>query len=257
MGGPWYIIDDIIYDAAIVRANFRELEPALAVKTPGSLERLKAVLEEAEQLEIQYEIFAYWKDGSNQSWRYDTIDNSYRNFSGRNESIINAPGAPECIHIYNSIMTAMQWNLYRAARVMLNQTIITCLRHLLPLDPISSQAPTFFADISSDVDILHYITLHNQAEAVVDQMIEDICASVAYHISPEMQCPSHISKAADVRAINGFFLLWPLAMMMMSTRTARVGHFKSGRREWIRSVLECINRGMGISQAGAFISRFY
>ena len=257
MGGPGYIVDDIIYDAATVRANFRELEPALAAKTPESLERLKSVIEEAEKLELQYEIFAYWKDGSDQKWRYDTIDNSSHNFSGRNESIINAPGAPEHIHIYMAVLKAMEWNLYRAARVMLNQTIITSLRHLLPLDPMSSQAPTFFADLSSDVDILHYIALHNRAEAVVDQMIEDICASVAYHISPAMQFPSHISELAGVPAINGFFLLWPLAMMMMSTRTARVGHFKSGRREWIRSVLECINRGMGISQAGAFISRFY
>ena len=257
MRGPGYIIDDLVYDAANLRASICELEPTLALRAPGSIERLKELMDEAERLELQFEVFDYWKDGPDERWHVKIIDNSSRNFSGRNESIINAPGAPNYIHLYTSIMKALNWNLYHATRLMLSQKIITCLRQFLYLDPISSQEPTLSADIPSDVDIAYLITLHDRAETVVDKMIEDICASVAYHITPLAQHPSNVSAEADAPAVYGFFLLWPLIMMLASTQSARVGHYKNGRWEWIRNVLEYIDRGMGISQARVRISTFY
>ena len=257
MRGPSYIVDNLIYDAANLRADIGELEPALTLQTPDSLERLNLLIEEAEKLDLAFEGFDYWKDGPDEKWHIKDIDNSFRNFSGRNESIINGPGAPDRIHVYTSIIQALHWNLIYGSRLMLNQTIITCLRHFLHSDPDCSQEPAVFIDIPSDVDIVYYMTLYNRAEAVIDEMIEDICASVAFHISSAAQDPSNASSDADVPAINGFFLVWPLAMMMISTRMGRVGHFHDGRWEWIKSVLEFINRGMGISQAGAFINNFY
>lgn len=140
------------------------------------------------------------------SWEYSYMTRT----NGRAEDLFGG-----YYYVYKSARKAAIWNTYRCARILVNEIILNSLAHAL--DTESCRA----------------------AQALINQLSSDICASVLFHLwgDNSIQHSSYTPRAAA-----GYSLLWPLYV---------VGVFgqPNPMRSWAIAQLDKIGGLMGIQQA--------
>lgn len=118
-------------------------------------------------------------------------------------------------YVYKSARNALVWNTYRCARILVNEMILSSLAQALDTEP------------------------YQAAQALINQLSSDICASVLFHLwgDPSIQDSSYTPRAAA-----GYALIWPLYL---------VGQFgqPNPMRSWVIAQLDKIGGLMGIQQA--------
>ncbi|KAB5582951.1 hypothetical protein GE09DRAFT_1077063 [Coniochaeta sp. 2T2.1] len=147
-------------------------------------------------------------------------------------------------HIYSSISASSTWSNYRSARIFLREVIINALQGAEGEDAAQ-----------------HNDALITESRSIGKQLVEEVCASVLWHIDPHLQLiqlPSD-STASDTSAGQSLpqtsanttgtgraiTLMWPLLI------AANSGFATVEQRAWITNCLDKIGHGMGIGQAKA------
>ncbi|KAJ5639907.1 C6 zinc finger domain protein [Penicillium longicatenatum] len=115
-------------------------------------------------------------------------------------------------HFYFNVYLASMWNHYRQTRLVLHEMVRVMAVHLYKLRKTSECEQTII-----------------QSVAIINQVVDDICASVRYHFISDQACFGGALR-----------LLWPLFV------SANISHIDSATREWIAQVLAIIGESMGI-----------
>lgn len=118
-------------------------------------------------------------------------------------------------HVYFNVNLASMWNHYRQTRIVLHEMIRVMAVHLYKLRETSECERTILDSV-----------------VIINQMVDDICASVRYHFSSDQ---AHFGGAIR--------LLWPLFI------AANIPHLDSGTKEWIAQTLAMIGKSMGVQLA--------
>jgi hypothetical protein len=119
-------------------------------------------------------------------------------------------------HVYKSFAIARIWNIYRSARLLVNQVIIRCLT-AASCTPSSSS-----------------LSLWLKSQALLTSLCEDICATVPFH-----------AEASSFRAASGHSLLWPLYAVATTLNVT------AETRRWVISQLREITFKTAIVQGVA------
>lgn len=118
-------------------------------------------------------------------------------------------------YVYKTARKAVIWNTYRCARILVNEIILSSLAQVRDTEQCRT------------------------AQALINQLSSDICASVLFHLWGDysIQDSSNTPKAAA-----GYVLIWPLYI---------VGQFgqPNPMRSWVIAQLDKIGGLMGIQQA--------
>lgn len=118
-------------------------------------------------------------------------------------------------HFYiNANLTSM-WNHFRQTRIVLHEMIRVMAVKLYKLQRTAECEQTIL-----------------QSVAIINQMVDDICASVRLHFTSD-----------QVRFGGAFRLLWPLFI------SASIPHVDSGTKEWIAQTLAMIGKMTGVHLA--------
>ncbi|MCJ1250290.1 hypothetical protein MMC30_007516 [Trapelia coarctata] len=158
---------------------------------------------------------------------------------------------PGPIHCYNDIWTARKWNIYRSYRILCQAIILNCLERLIPTSTIASTDE------------------YRRTAAISRSMVDDICASVPFHLgfpapmydieykaSPnnlkdysrdDHDLPKnkyfHTARYKDAQALGGYYLIWELLV------AANVIIIDGAQRDWIMNRLRHIGAKYGLNQA--------
>lgn len=118
-------------------------------------------------------------------------------------------------YVYKSARKAVFWNTYRCARILVNEIILRSLAQVLDSEPCRT------------------------AQALINQLSIDICASVFFHLWGDYKIQD---SSRTPRAAAGYALIWPLYL---------VGLFgqPNAMRSWVIAQLDKIGGLMGIQQA--------
>ncbi|PYI03110.1 hypothetical protein BO78DRAFT_400005 [Aspergillus sclerotiicarbonarius CBS 121057] len=124
------------------------------------------------------------------------------------------------IHLYRNLTISTAWNKYRSTRLILHELIINTV-HTCPLNIISHQERQ---------------TLLDQSQKMSRQIVQDICASVPYHLGTS-------DRGSNPTISGGITIVWPLLVTATSRFASR------DFREWVMSCLDGIGHYLGINQA--------
>jgi hypothetical protein len=198
---------------------------------------IQDVVKLMEDSQVADENLSKWPDVLPPSWHPKTV----ASMEGEPEDIDEAEIWPGNIDSYYDVWVASMWNSYRTSRIFVQAIVVRCIQWL-GSSLQYKQLPEFKA-----------------ATAALQQMVDDTCASVPYHMGygvPEndlreskypppqenlpFQKPNH---AQSVMALGGYFLLWPLFT------AASVVTTPAEQRQWLRGRLFFIAKRFGINQA--------
>ncbi|KAF1963629.1 hypothetical protein CC80DRAFT_397724 [Byssothecium circinans] len=130
-------------------------------------------------------------------------------------------------HVYHDVPLASIVNDYRVCRIFCQRVILRCTTWI-------SSNPTH--DLSS---------VYNQAVYVIQQMVDDICACVPFHLSYDMQ-PAAQELGQDknaAEAFGGYSLVWPLYV------GANAETVPQAQRDWLYGRLFLIGMHFGLSSS--------
>lgn len=142
----------------------------------------------------------------------------------------------DAYHVYGSIAGSSMWNNYRTARIFLREIIIDALKA---------------AENASDEQYQSFVM---ESRQVGRQLVDDICASVPFHLcslihhhtEASFGTENHSPLSTGPAGTGGVIpLLWPLLI------AANSGFASTEQRSWIISCLDKIGRSTGIGQARA------
>jgi hypothetical protein len=177
-----------------------------------------------------------WPNCLPPSWRFE----SAATMDGDPGNVDDAEIWPGNMDVYYDVWVASVWNSYRASRIYTQTIVVRCIQWLCPSGEFK-QLPVF-----------------KTATAVLQEMVDDICAAVPYHmgyIFPKEQDlresiyppPSNVpfvrpNHEESVKVLGSYFLLWPLFT------ASSVVTIPMDQRKWLKSRLTYIARRFGISR---------
>lgn len=151
-----------------------------------------------------------WSMSLGPAWRYIVVDHPHSPLAQA-----QFPFHDGQYHVYHNINIASMWNHYRQTRIFLNEVITSLSLRLWEIDRAPECQETIF-----------------QATSIVNQMADDVCASIPYHFTS-----GETGFGATIR------LLWPLFVASNSTV------IRPASKEWILQSLDIIGSTTGIQQA--------
>jgi hypothetical protein len=195
---------EIFYDM-LVKLN----DISIRINTPGkSTEDFGTILREALYLDADLKL---WPMSLSGLWKHTVINRpSPARFDRTDNSVIYGDG----YHMYYDIGIAGIWNFYRQTRLIVNQII-----RAMALGFWKSQKTTESEQIIS------------QASAVIDQMVDDVCASVQFYFISGPQALASIIR-----------LCWPLFIAAHCTEK------RSAKYRWISQTFDTIAKTTGFEQ---------
>lgn len=160
--------------------------------------------------------------------------------------VYSAQGEP--LLTYNRITCAVIWNYYRAVRILLQRLLLGLNSSLAATKKANKQFPTSAQPGAADTEpepesILQDVDL----EAVIREMTTDVCRSIPFALADvdSLGRPNKIDSAWQMRAAQGYGLLWPLWYVLSS------GMPTPAQVEQIRTVLSRVGSTLGIKLAWA------
>ncbi|KAB8259766.1 hypothetical protein BDV32DRAFT_150185 [Aspergillus pseudonomiae] len=161
-----------------------------------------------------------WAMSIDARWKYTVV--KVKKFEDENNTL--RPVYGDHYHVYPNITVSMAWNHYRFIRIILHGII-------------GYVSATYFQE-SGDGSSGHN---ERQSTAISQQLAEDICASVPYHLG--MTGSSDGSTLGIPFAGGVLRLMWPLFIASDSTGVS------PNMQAWIAQCLDKIGHGVGINMA--------
>ncbi|PWY74515.1 hypothetical protein BO94DRAFT_524377 [Aspergillus sclerotioniger CBS 115572] len=172
------------------------------------IKNLRHLIDEAILLDADMEL---WRTSLSPFWYYTMVEIPHT--PSKNQP--HFPHRGDKYHLYHNVNLASIWNNYRQTRIVVNEMLRFMSLRMWRLQ----RAPEYQQTMS-------------QCMETIQQMVDDICASIPYHfISGET------GFGASIR------LLWPLYIAGSSKCT------DSSTREWIAQILDVIGNTVGLQQA--------
>jgi len=142
-------------------------------------------------------------------------------------------------YTYTSVWIAMMWNIYRTARIILNQCLIKCMDHVGKiLDPELIFGPVQAAQEINVVEKSRKLTLH---------FANEICNTVRFLLGETTNESFHHEQGPQElksEALGGYFLMWPLNVVLT------IDFLPPDQKYWIQNVLSSrIGENWGIKSA--------
>jgi len=201
-----------------VRAKAHELftQP----RTASTLKEVLSLVEATQRVDAALE---NWANTVPPTWGYTTV--SFQPLMP--EDLENAEEWQGPAHMYDDIFLANITNDYRVSRICCQSVLLGAAKWLA----LSEN------DLSTDF-------LAQAAKFTLQQMVDDICASVPFHTKYHYrtQLGSGQDEAA-AEALGAYFLVWPLFVCLNSESIPKE------QKAWVRGRLFYIGREFGLSQA--------
>ncbi|KUJ19590.1 uncharacterized protein LY89DRAFT_780508 [Mollisia scopiformis] len=168
-----------------------------------------------------------WSENGNSKWEITRRPNGFG---------LNAGGFPLIfLDSYHDLWTACVWNVNRAARIVLMDTIIESAELLAAFNTDPKQVESL---VSSAL----------KARGIIASMLENIQCSIPF-ITGQIDSAGRLTVGVDATALSGLCMLWPLNVIHSCKSISLVD------RQWARDMLLDLGRRTGIRRAWALASR--
>ncbi|PYH92967.1 hypothetical protein BO71DRAFT_356319 [Aspergillus ellipticus CBS 707.79] len=158
------------------------------------------------------------------TWVYSTIEVPQFEGERRMQSVWG-----NRFHIYGNLTISSAWNNYRSARLVIHELIITAAKSLRNSSYTNSR--------------IEQESLVIQSERTCHQIVEDICASVPFHLGATAENVGCGGNAGAPTGAGGITVVWPLLI------AANSGFASPALRKWVMDCLDKIGHSLGINQA--------
>ncbi|CZR55850.1 uncharacterized protein PAC_05738 [Phialocephala subalpina] len=190
-------------------------------------ESAQRLLQAISMCQVEDRAYRSWVASTEHPFVYETLDKSLFDASKDDR----AATLPPEIHVYPSVWAPGLWNTYRAARIVLLQTVSACIEKAARHPELAKK---FFNSSIMQQSIL----------IDIDKMVNEICSSIPY-ILGDIRGKTWAPKDAErVKAWGGFTSLWVLRVLI------GVPALGPERKEFVIKQLHYIAGKMGIRQAG-------
>ena len=133
------------------------------------------------------------------------------------------------VHFYSSLAMACLWNQYRCMRIFLLECILSCLSRQESCKP-------------GELPLRGINDTSIPAAEEIAELINGIFASVPYLLG-EVDQDGNLKVAPQKKPIGGFFLIWPLRMILFHDL------MNPEQKTWIMERLTYIRNVLGIHKA--------
>ncbi|KAF2478056.1 uncharacterized protein BDR25DRAFT_250586 [Lindgomyces ingoldianus] len=216
--------------------NIRARATALTTAPHNNAQRSEAlaILEFAQMVDANLQ---QWSNTLPPDWQYTTVAMVY----DMPEDLSTAEQWSGPQHVYEDVHIASIVNDYRVCRIFCQSVIIACINYL----GLDADSPLNDA--------------YNSAVFFVQQMVDEICACVPFHLSYDMQpvakklgqdqagksLPSYSHPPAE--ALGGYFMVWPLYV------AANAETVPKRQRDWLSGRLFNIGKTFGLNSAQVLV----
>ncbi|KAL2811474.1 hypothetical protein BJX63DRAFT_444063 [Aspergillus granulosus] len=171
-------------------------------------------------------------------WRYQAVSVPRAGVEGALSTLFTPDIWGDLYHVYSNISISSPCNHYRAARLMIHECIIDTVKEL--------EGQPLYAHMVDE-----YRSLRNRSQQMSHQLVEDITASVPFHLGTAATGTNETRAAfistnsvvTHVSSASRMALVWPLLIATNS------GFASRELRMWIIAVLEKVGYTMGLNQA--------
>ncbi|KAJ9648742.1 hypothetical protein H2199_000655 [Coniosporium tulheliwenetii] len=190
-------------------------------RNPAAMLEALALLNDALRVDADLE---QWARTLPDAWGYKTV--SWKH--DMPDDLANAPQYPGPKHVYEDTFIANIMNDYRVSRIFCQSVVLSCTTWLSPPGE----------DLSTESQCL-------VARHIIQQMVDDICASVPFHMDYSLQSKARSmgQDEAAAEALGGYFLVWPVFVALNTECVPRQ------QREWLQGRLSHIGYTFGLNQA--------
>ena len=156
--------------------------------------------------------------------------------------VYSAQGEP--LLTYNRVQISVVWNYYRAVRVVIQQLLLGLNSTLTSVKAANKQFSNP-SDTSSSEPESESVLDEPALRAIIREMTTDVCRSIPFALADvdSLGRPTKSDSAWQMRAAQGFGLLWPLWYILSS------GMPTPSQVELIRTVLSRVGSTLGIKLA--------
>lgn len=175
-----------------------------------------------------------WRETTPEHWKYTSQPNFTSilcNFDPETSEVY-----PGNVDVYPDVWTAKAWNSYRTTRILVQAIILR-------------SAAWLAGGNIQDPRVISQIAVALQARQVVQTMVDEICASVPFHLG----LTTKVGNKSNMNMINNqedqttqhfgdYFLLWPLYL----ARSARI--ISNEQRRWMTARVLNIARHLGVEE---------
>ena len=193
----------------------------------GSSKSLSNIIETGIAIDQDFET---WSKELPETFRYRTMSAP----SCSLENTLEQSPTP-AIQTFSSTAVASVWDMHRVARIFLLSNLMKCTS-ASEMDCPQEEFPTKFQSYSL------------QATGKIKRLADDICASVPY-ILGEVEQDGRIRQSLHLKAIGGFYLLFPLKVLLYKQILDPV------QEAWILKRLTYIKNFTGIQEAAPLSDR--
>lgn len=161
--------------------------------------------------------------------------------------LFSLPGAPQNMQMYKTVLNAVSADLYRGIRLLLNQSILQCVRRNAANSPIVDEK----------------ITLYNESIAastasLMIELINGLCMSVPCMLQLTVAGGANDPQTTEeLYGFRGLLMLWPFvtAAICLQDADVRACDFDF-KRAWIPCLFAFLRNSLSLAKAEAFIANY-
>lgn len=245
----------LMHKTCIIRHTFAQLEiqqqPSLMDFTdPFAEEPIDAdqLLQDAMELDSRLE-----------EWYQRTIQNpstghSIRTFPVNPEKrphwareLFNLPGAPKNMQMYKSVLSAVSADLYRSIRLLLNLSILECVRRNVAESPVvDEKIATYNKSIAAST------------ASLMIELINGLCMSVPCMLQLTVAGGANDPQTTEeLYGFRGLLMLWPFHTAAACLQDPDVSKCDTEfMRAWVPCLFAFLNNSMSLAKAQAFMDKY-
>jgi hypothetical protein len=235
-------VTDTLTRLAIQVPKLRVLADRLLCEERGE-STTQATLHLIERCQYLNTALVTWRETIPEIWKYTS--RPYDELSPDYFDCETSEVYPGNIDVYSDVWTAKTWNSYRTTRIFVQAIILRCIAWLA-------------GGNMSNPCVVPQMAVAFQARNVVQEMVDEICASVPFHeghslTASEKKTLSFEDKPYPIvpndqedqttESLGGFFLLWPLFL----ARSTRI--ISKGQKRWMTVRILNVARQLGLEKA--------
>ncbi|KAF2835070.1 hypothetical protein M501DRAFT_989255 [Patellaria atrata CBS 101060] len=226
----WRLVDDLEENAANRLTLISMSLPKIRTKAhtllgqPKTDSTLASVLELIELAQKVDRDLDDWFRNVPPSWGHRTISVCHNTAA---EDIAQAEEWPGPIHTYEDIFIASIVNDHRVGRICCQSVLVAAAAWLAPKAAVTADP------------------MGQAASYQVQQLVDDICASVPFHMKYHYQADALLSNhdQGAAEAMGAYLLVWPLYVCL------NVPTLEERQRLWLRGRMTFVGKEFGLNQA--------
>ena len=235
-------LTEMMHDAAVVCAQLESQHRAMMSGVPFTIDDIAESMAKGTALDSEFE---EWQWDLPEKWHFrkEPLLRAPERRPRWSAELLSQPGAPAECYIYNEVLHALSWSLWRATRMHVQLAMLN-LAVLANRTLISENGPP-----------VQQVFIDGLIKSIT-RLIDGIVMTIPFPLQISQSGNEDPETENGIMSQRGFLLLWPvLAALKGFSNPIILARDSQSRLSWTLSVLRFLRSDLGFVKASAWVSQ--